>query len=99
MDCSKVYDSELTNRNNTSLLQFLDRKHKSRSADTVSVYTEDMENAENKPTRLCPSFSFTFVSYEIGNHVEYNVVLNEKYKILGRTVINKFNFKTRYSML
>ncbi len=31
--------------------------------------------------------------------MEYNVVLNEKYKILGRTVINKFNFKTRYSML
>ena len=25
--------------------------------------------------------------------------LNEKYKVLGRTVINKYNFKTRYSML
>lgn len=27
------------------------------------------------------------------------MVLNEKYKVLGRTVINKYNFKTRYSML
>jgi hypothetical protein len=27
------------------------------------------------------------------------VVLNEKCKVLGRTVINKYKFKTRYSML
>jgi len=27
------------------------------------------------------------------------VVLNEKYKVLGRTVIKKYHFKTRYSML
>jgi len=77
----------------------LDRKQKSRSADNVSVYTEDMEIENDKPTRLCPNYSFTFTTYDIGNHVEYNVVLNLTYKILSRTVINKYSFKTRYSML
>ena len=58
-----------------------------------------MESEAEKPACLSPHYSFTFMSYEIGDHVEYRVVLNESYKILGRTVINKCEFKTRYSML
>jgi hypothetical protein len=99
MAYTKIYDSQLSNRNNLSLLQFLDRKQKSLSADNVSVYSTDMEKTQDKPDRLCPNFSFSFSTYEINEHVEYNVVLVEKYKILGRTIINNYPFKTRYSML
>jgi hypothetical protein len=31
--------------------------------------------------------------------VEYNVVLVEKYKVFGKTITKKYEFRTRYSML
>ena len=31
--------------------------------------------------------------------MEYSVVLLEKYKILGRAMVNKYRFQTRYSLL
>ena len=87
------------NNNSSTVLQFLDKKQKSLSADNVSVSTSDLSQKTERNDRIRPNFNFVIESFIIGEHVEYNVVMIEKYKVLGRTLTNNYPFKTRYSML
>jgi hypothetical protein len=99
MDSLKIHHSEFPDRSTKSVFRFLDRQSKSRSADNVSVYTIDTDEDQPKPSRITPSFTFRFEGFSLGEHVEYDVVLLEQYKILGRPICNKYRFTTRYSML
>lgn len=48
---------------------------------------------------MLPSYSFTITDYSIGEHVEYNVLLVESYKIFRKTITKSYSFRTRYSKL
>lgn len=98
MDSLKVYDTQLSHRDNKSVLAFLDQKHKSLSAEHSTEGSVDSAS-EDRCDKLVPRFSFVFGAYSIGEHVEYNVTLVEKYKILGRTITKSYPFRTRYSKL
>lgn len=99
MDNFKIYDSRLSKGASTNVLAFLDRKYKSLSAGHSTIDSVEGYNIEQKSPRVLPNFSFVFESYTIGEHVEYNVILLEKYKVLTKTITKKYEFKTRYSML
>lgn len=98
MDSLKIYDTQLSHRDNKSILTFLDRKHKSLSAEHSTEGSLDT-TSEDKSDKLLPRFTFLFGAYSITEHVEYNATLVEKYKILGRTITKSYPFRTRYSKL
>lgn len=99
MDNLKIYDSRLPQRNTQTPLQFLDHKLKSLSGDHSTIGSVSDCQMQIQPSRLLPTFSFKFDSYSIGDYVEYNVFLVEKYKILGRNISKRYQFRTRYSLL
>lgn len=99
MDSLKIYDTQLSHRDNKSLLAFLERKCPSLSPEHSTEDSVDNSSSEERHSRVVPRFSFVFGAFSIGEHVEYQVTLVEKYKILGRTITKNYHFKTRYSKL
>lgn len=66
MDYPKVYDSELNNLNNCSVLAFL--SHKKTPALTKKLFTDSVETdtGELPSATLLPNYSFTITGYQIG---------------------------------
>ncbi len=93
MDNSKIHDTGLYNRNNKSLMGFLKQK----GARNGKTSFKPEVKRESKYIR--PTYIFTIVSYSIGSHVEYLVQMEEIYGIFGEKKVNKYMFKTRYSLL
>lgn len=52
-----------------------------------------------KSRRLILEYNFKFGDYKIGDSVIYDVELTESFRVLGRTVCEKYQFRTQYSKL
>ena len=79
-------------------MAFLDAKTDSSSFTTEASMNNSTVTGEKK-NKLLPRYSFKFITHKITDTVEYEVFLFEKFVILGRTIVQKYNFKTRYSKL
>lgn len=97
MDNLKVYDTKLHHRDSPlwTLLDardnFTPRKGSTCSTDTHATLPD--------VAKRMPQYFFEFVGVSITDHVEYIVIMREEYQIFKRKMVNKYEFRTRYSLL
>lgn len=49
--------------------------------------------------RVLPDYSFCFVAHQVKDSVEFEVEMQESFRVFRRTITEKYKFRTQYSKL